>query len=162
MRFRKMAALGLTIGVVAASATALSATAGSDMSRATGGGQVELGTRGGAGDTIAFTAQNREGETGNFATGQVQYVDRTAAGQTVLHGLVECLQVNDNVAKLAGEFRDGSPFQVIVKDNGHGPNPPDTDMIAIQQEPVDCSQDNTDGNLIALARGNAEVYETQS
>ncbi len=46
--------------------------AGSPRDRATGGGQILVGTRG-AGDTIAFTAQG----TPQQAREQVQFVDRT-------------------------------------------------------------------------------------
>jgi hypothetical protein len=131
------------------------ASAGSPTDRATGGGQVLIGSRGGAGDTIAFTAQDRATNLG-----QVQYVDRAATGQTVLHGTVTCLDVMGDMAKIGGLWRDGGTFQIIVIDNGEGALA-DDDVVTVQNgQPNDCdTEDDDDDNPIALARGNAQVYD---
>src|SRR5207248_1273350 len=117
-----------------------SAHAGSGTDRAQGGGQVLLGTRGGAGDTIAFTGQGTE----SAGTGQVQYVDRTATSQTVYHGTVTCVAVSGNTAKLAGTWDQGGTFTIVAEDNGQGAAA-DDDMISINNmaEPT-CSRDNND------------------
>ena len=129
---------------------------GSSVDRATGGGQVAIGTRGGAGDTIAFTAQDR---TRN--PGQVQYVDRTATGQTTFHGTVTCLRVSGTNAKLAGEWaNDAGNFEILVQDLAEGAG---ADMILIQPQETSpqCTEDNDDDDepLTALARGNSQVYD---
>jgi hypothetical protein len=149
--------LGLLVGAVAALALpAAVAQAGSGTDRATGGGQVLIGTRGGAGDTIAFQARG----TQQAATGEVQYVDRTDSGQTTAHGSVQCLAVNGNMAKLSGTWDSGGAFQVIVVDNGQGAAASD-DTVTIQQvDDPSCEQeDNDDDDPTALARGNAQVYD---
>ena len=136
----------------------MAASAGSGTDRATGGGQVLVGSRG-AGDTIAFTAQG----TPDLARGEVQYVDRTGGtgqGQTARHGRVTCLRVSGNMAKMAGTWDQGGTFQLLVVDNGEGAMAND-DMITIQdaQDPT-CDQENNDNDgQTALARGNAQVYD---
>lgn len=149
---KKFLVLGMAV-LVAVPATV--AMGGSSTDRATGGGQVLIGTRGGAGDTIAFTAQDRASNLG-----QVQYVDRTATGQTTFHGTVTCLRVSGNMAKLAGVWREGGTFQVLVVDNEQG-SQADDDLVTVQNnQPNDCAQDNNDSdNTTALARGNAQVYD---
>jgi hypothetical protein len=133
------------------------AQAGSDTDRATGGGQVLINTRGGAGDTIAFTAQ----ETATGAKGQVQYVDRTATGQTVHHGRVTCLVVDGTTATIGGTWERGATggFEILVTDNGEGATA--TDMITIADVTTpDCGDPEQDEeDQIALARGNAQVYD---
>jgi hypothetical protein len=137
----------------------IAASAGSGTDRATGGGQVLIGSRG-AGDTIAFTAQG----TPDAASGQVQYADRTGGtghGQNVLHGTVSCLRVQGNMAKMAGTWAQGGTFQLLVVDNGEGAMATDSDMITLQdgQDPT-CDQENNDNDgQTALARGNAQVYD---
>lgn len=147
--------IALACAGLVALALPFAAFGGSPTDRATGGGQVLIGTRGGAGDTIAFTAQNR-----STNLGQVQYVDRTATGQTVLHGTVTCLAVSGTMAKIGGEWGDGGTFQIIVIDNGEGAAASD-DVVTVQNgDPATCSnEDNDDDDPIALARGNAQVYD---
>jgi hypothetical protein len=161
MRGTRIAAFGAAFAVV--TATALSAGAGSGTSRATGGGQILVPDEGGPGDTIAFTAQNRPGETADFATGQVQYVDRETAGQTVLHGVVSCLVVDDNMAFISGTWRqNGEFFQIFAEDNGEGANAAESDMIVVTDmaDDVGCDFDEPDDNdQLELARGNVRVYE---
>src|SRR5688500_11548424 len=95
------------------------ASAGSSTDRATSGGQTIVDSQG-AGNTIAFTARG----TVDAATGQVQYIDRTAGtgqAQVKFHGIVECLRVQGNTAELAGHERDSDqPFNLLVVDNGQG------------------------------------------
>jgi hypothetical protein len=143
--------------------------AGSNTDRATGGGQVLVGTRGGAGDTIAFQAHN-DAATGIAATGQLQYVNRTATGQTVFHGLIECMRVtmNGTVAKIAGHWNaksGGGIFELLVTDNGQGNAAPD-DMISLDETgtSVECDTDNSDDDDFntALARGNVQIYDNGS
>ena len=146
----------LVVGVaLLAAVPAAVAVAGSSTDRATGGGQVLIGTRGGAGDTIAFTAQDRADNLG-----QVQYIDRTATGQTRYHGTVTCLRVMGTTAKLAGVWRDGGTFQILVQDNGQG-SAADNDLVTIQNDqPNECAEDDDDDeNSVELARGNVQVYD---
>jgi hypothetical protein len=145
-------------------ASPLAATAGSQTDRATGGGQVLVGTDGGAGDTIAFTARGTAEPGG--ARGQVQYVDRTGGtgiGQTVRHGTVSCLRVDGNTAKIAGTWDQGGTFQLLVVDNGQGAAA-DDDLVTVQNaaDPTCNQEDNDDDNQVALARGNAQVYDASA
>jgi hypothetical protein len=133
------------------------AQAGSPRDRASGGGQILISARG-AGNTIAFTAQNRSGGAADAATGQLQYIDR--AGNDKLHGTVSCLRVTGNEAKLAGTGRDGRTFQLYVLDNGQGQAP--NDMIMFQlSDSATCDFDTPD-DAPELARGNAQVYDAPS
>jgi hypothetical protein len=130
------------------------AQAGSARDRATGGGQTAVGLQG-AGNTIAFTAQNSG--AGDAATGQVQYIQRID-GQDKLHGTVTCLRVSGNTAKIAGVGRDGRAFQLYVADNGQG-SAAQNDMILFQfADEATCDFDQGD-DVPELARGNAQVYD---
>jgi hypothetical protein len=142
--------------VVAGAVTATSAPA----LKVTGGGQTLNGTEG-AGDTIAFVAQDTDGDSGDAARGQVQYIDREDGTQTVLHGLVTCLVYEtENSARFAGEWKDGGTFEIAVTDNGEGSNA-DDDLIGVfpEAEP-DCANDDgeDDDPTTALARGNVQVH----
>lgn len=153
----------LAFGALAAAAVALApvAQAGSGVDRATGGGQILVGTRG-AGDTIAFTAQG----TAEAAKGQVQFIDRTGGtgkGNVRFHGVVDCILVTGNTAEIAGHERDTrEPFTLRVVDNGEGANA-ENDLIFFDDTADDkpCVQDNNDRDdvNVALARGNAQVYD---
>lgn len=122
---------------------------------ATGGGQVLIGSRGGAGDTIAFTAKG----TMDSGTGQVQYVDRAEDGQTVFHGTVSCLAVAGNVAKISGIWTDGGTFGLYVEDNGEGAAA-DDDVVTVLPGETTCDFDEPDDDAkTALARGNAQVRD---
>ena len=140
----------------------LAASAGSGTDRATGGGQVLIGTRGGAGDTIAFTAHDR---TKN--PGQVQYIDRTATGQTRYHGVVECVVVDGNVAQIAGQWTNQGEgnFQLYVEDNGEGAKALESDVVVVEEmaeDPTcDLDPDEDTQDDFALARGNAQVYDAE-
>ena len=149
----------ILLGVgVAGSALVLSGTAfAGQEDAATGGGQILVGDKG-AGDTVAFTAQG----TADAARGQVQYVDReggTGQGQTVMHGTVTCIDVQDNVARIAGTWRDGGSFGLYVEDNGEGAGAAGEDMIAITPNRTDCAEDREDDEPTGLARGNAQVRD---
>ena len=124
---------------------------------ATGGGQVNIGSRGGAGDTIAFTAKG----TADDASGQVQYVDREEGGQTVLHGTVTCLIVDGSTARIEGKWRDDEDgtFGIFVQDNGEGANASGSDIVALVPEEPMCDEDNDSNYDTALARGNAQVRD---
>jgi hypothetical protein len=146
----------ILLGVGAAgSALVLSGTAfAGQEDAATGGGQILVGDKG-AGDTVAFTAQG----TAEAAKGQVQYVDReggTGQGQTVMHGTVTCIDVQGNIARIAGTWRDGGSFGLYVEDNGEGDG---TDMIQITPNLTDCAEDRGDDEPTGLARGNAQVRD---
>jgi hypothetical protein len=144
----------IVAGAALAVALPVAAQAGSARDRATGGGQTAVGLQG-AGNTIAFTAQNSG--SGDAATGQVQYIQRID-GQDKLHGTVSCLRVSGNTAKIAGVGRDGRAFQLYVVDNGQG-SAADNDMIMFQlADQASCDFDP--GNEVPeLARGNAQVYD---
>jgi hypothetical protein len=142
---------GLTLAIAIPVA---GAQAGSPRDRATGGGQTAVGLQG-AGNTIAFTAQNTG--SGDAATGQVQYIQRID-GQDKLHGTVSCLRVSGNTAKIAGTGRDGRAFQLYVVDNGQGANA-DNDMIMFQLSDQATCDFDPGNNVPELARGNAQVYD---
>lgn len=151
---KKMITLGVGVAGAALALSGSTAFAGQEDA-ATGGGQILVGSEGGAGDTIAFTAQG----TADAAKGQVQYVDReggTGQGQVVQHGTVTCIDVQGNVARIAGEWRDGGTFGLFVEDNGEGDG---TDMIALTPDLADCAEDREDDDPTGLARGNAQVRD---
>ena len=155
MRLKSAIAIaGLTAMAVPASL----ALAG-DGDKVTGGGQVLVGSRG-AGDTIAFTAQ----QTGDAVKGQVQYVDRTGGtgqGQTTYHGTITCVDAVGSVAQIAGVWRDGGDFHIYVEDNGEGAGS-DNDIVTMTPNAVDpsCEEEPPDeDDQIALARGNAQVRD---
>jgi hypothetical protein len=150
MRRRIITITGLTLAI----AIPVGAQAGSPRDRATGGGQITMGLQG-AGNTIAFTAQNSG--SSDAATGQVQYIQRID-GQDKLHGTVTCLRVSGNTAKIAGVGRDGRAFQLYVADNGQG-SAAQNDMILFQfADEATCDFDQGD-DVPELARGNAQVYD---
>lgn len=137
------------------------ASARSATDRATGGGQILVSNQS-AGSTIAFTAQG----TPEAAKGQVQVVDRSAGtgqSQVKFHGIVECILVEGNMAEIAGSERDtGDPFTLRVVDNGEGAND-GNDMIFFDdvEDDARCETDDDDDDdaQVALARGNAQVYD---
>jgi hypothetical protein len=160
-----MAALGAVLGVALLIGAPV-ASAGSPRDRVTGGGQTLVGTTG-AGNTIAFTAQNTG--DGDAARGEIQYVDRsggTGQLQQKFHGNVLCLQVSGNMAKLAGQWEryDGSvgTFEFLVTDNGQG-SAAANDTILLQREDTtpQCGEDDDDDDdaQVDLARGNVQVYD---
>ena len=155
MKKRKTIAL-VGVGVAGAALALSGANAfATQEDAATGGGQILVGDKG-AGDTVAFTAQG----TADAARGQVQYVDRTdgtGQSQTVMHGTVTCIDVQGNVARIAGEWRDGGTFGLYVEDNGEGGDA--TDMIALTPNLTECAEDREDDDPTGLARGNAQVRD---
>ena len=148
----------LVVGLIAAAAIpAAVATAGSGTDRATGGGQVLFSDKG-AGNTIAFTAQG----TPEAAKGQVQVVDRENGVK--FHGIVECLDVQGNMAEIGGVKRGTTDsFQLYVVDNGEGANQVGGgDVVFLDDEPMsrcDLDGDDDDDGMTALGRGNAQVYD---
>jgi hypothetical protein len=152
---------GIAAVLVAAVVPAV-AIAGSATDRATGGGQVLFSDKG-AGNTIAFTARG----TAEAAEGRVTFIDRsvgTGQAQEKFHGIVQCLFVNDNYAELAGVERDsGAPFTLRVWDNGEGANA-ENDLIFfddVADDPRCGEEDDDDDQSLALARGNAQVYDAE-
>ena len=152
MKRRTITIMGLTLAVAIPVAAA---QAGSPRDRATGGGQFAVSLQG-AGNTIAFTAQNTS-SSGDAATGQVQYIQRVD-GQDKLHGTVSCLRVSGNTAKIAGTGRDGRAFQLYVVDNGQGAAA-GNDMISFQYADQATCDFDPGSNVPELARGNAQVYD---
>jgi hypothetical protein len=148
---------------VAALAVPVAANAGSPTDRATGGGQTLVGTTG-AGNTVAFTAQG----TTSSGKGQVQVVDRSAGtgqSQVKFHGIVDCIDVSGNMAEIGGYKRDdpANRFSLYVEDNGEGAQAAGADMIVFSDmTDGTCDlgdQDNESDGAVALARGNAQVYD---
>lgn len=156
-----LASAGLVAGLFIASVQAAPAF------KVTGGGQTDVSTEGGPGDTIAFTAQNT-GED-DAARGQVQFVDREDGEVVeVYHGQVTCLSAidagEDGAARLAGTFTNqgSGPFEIYVEDNGE-PNQ-GNDMIFIDQnDDPNCNDDDDDDDdgVTGLARGNVQVHGTE-
>lgn len=153
MRSVKFVLAGVTAAAAVAAAGAVGVAGAAGEDAATGGGQVLVGTKG-AGDTIAFTAKG--------AQGQVQYVDRTGGtgqDQTTHHGTVSCLEVAGNVAKIAGTWRDGGPFNLYVEDNGEGKDAGDV-VTLLPADGATCDFETPeDEDKVALARGNAQVRD---
>ena len=155
----------LAIAAIAALAMSMgSANAGSG-DKATGGGQVLLGS-GTKLSTIAFTAQ--QGTGGSLAAkGQVQFIDRTAGtgqSQVRYHGVVNCLEVEGNYATIGGTKKSGTSsvgnFVLRVVDNGE-PNQ-GNDLIQFDQATEDnrCGDDDSNPTLtMGLAHGNAKVRD---
>ena len=150
------------LAVVGAAVVALAvpaAASAGEGDKTTGGGQVLVGARG-AGDTIAWTAQQK----GDAVKGNVQYQDReggTGKGHTTYHGTVACVDAIGNVAQVAGVWRDGGQFHIYIEDNGEGGNAPN-DIVTITPMATNptCSEDEPDDeDKIALARGNAQVRD---
>lgn len=153
-----------TLGVAALSSAFLvtgSATAG-QQDAATGGGQILVGAKG-AGDTVAFTAKG----TPDDARGQVQYVDRTdgtGQGQSVMHGTVDCIQADGNIARISGLWRavegeEPQRFYLYVMDSGEGSAAED-DIVAFTQEADgQCADDPSEEQMTSLGRGNAQVRD---
>lgn len=152
MRTRTITITGLMLAIAIPVAAA---QAGSARDRATGGGQTAVSMQG-AGNTIAFTAQDTS-SSGDAATGQVQYIQRVD-GQDKLHGTVSCLRVSGNTAKIAGTGADGRAFQLYVVDNGQGASA-DNDMIMFQLADQATCDFDPGNDVPELARGNAQVYD---
>jgi hypothetical protein len=152
MRTRTITITGLILAIAIPVAAA---QAGSARDRATGGGQTAVSMQG-AGNTIAFTAQDTS-SSGDAATGQVQYIQRVD-GQDKLHGTVSCLRVSGNTAKIAGTGADGRAFQLYVVDNGQGASA-DNDMIMFQVADQATCDFDPGNDVPELARGNAQVYD---
>lgn len=156
MRLRIALVLGL-VATLALSVSTMGRAGSGD--KVTGGGQTDVSTRG-AGDTIAFTAQQL---ADGRILGQVQYVDRKDGNgqpQVVYHGIVECLVVSGNTADFSGEWRDGGEFEIVVQDTGEGNGNADPIGIEPMATNPDCGDDdmpeNNDGGL---SRGNAQVHD---
>ena len=147
--------LGVTALAGAFALTATGATA-TQQDAATGGGQILFSSDGGAGNTIAFTAQG----TADAARGQVQYVNREAGkgqAQVVQHGTVTCIDVQGTIARIAGEWRDGGTFGLYVQDNGEG-KAAESDVVTVVPGVSECDFDDPD-EFTALGRGNAQVRD---
>src|SRR4051812_31886581 len=95
---------------VAAAAFVPVAHAAPAQNKVTGGGQFLVPAGGGAGSTIAFTAQG----TADAAKGQIQLQDRSGSPTVRRHGTVQCVDVMGNTAKIGGTWRDGSTFHLYA------------------------------------------------
>jgi len=156
MRMKRLV-VGLVAVAAPVAAVAASPASAGQEDAATGGGQVLVGTTGGAGDTIAFTAKG----TVDAGDGQVQYVDRTGGtgqDQIVYHGTVSCLSVSGNVAEIAGTWTDGGTFGIYVEDNGEGKDASDVVTVLPGESSCDFEAPG-DNDKVALARGNAQVRD---
>ena len=98
MKKKTITLVGVGVAGAALALSGTSALAG-QQDAARGGGQILVGSEGGAGSTIAFTAEG----TADAARGQVQYVDRSGEEQVVQHGTVGCIDVQGNIARIAGD-----------------------------------------------------------
>ena len=145
--------------------------------KVTGGGQIITDSDfQGAGDTIAFTAQDLDGDTTTpAAKGQVQFVPRgqtDTAGDAKFHGEVTCLITatgpdDEAVARFGGFLRHGNQlaaqaFTIDAVDNGEGANSAgDTILVRLTDEPCADNPENDDEDeapLVSLARGNVQVH----
>lgn len=141
--------------------------------KVTGGGQFQVATTGGPGDTIAFNAQQLgDPNDPDAAKGQVQYVDRTNGKVVgIFHGEVECLRVvatgDNGAARLAGVWDDprtapatDGTFEILADDNGE-PNQNADKIFIDRMDPPDCVDDSTNNpdSPTGLARGNIQIHE---
>jgi hypothetical protein len=157
------------IGTLAAAA-ALAVPAGAmanNLDKATGGGQVVFSADGkGAGNTIAFNAQQLTvGEEG--AKGQIQYINReagTGQAQVKQHGAVDCIRADGNVARVSGIWRGGERFWLYVVDGGEGSASAGDTVTFIQDGETDQGQCNFEApeDETALGRGNMQVRDNDS
>ncbi|HWH27508.1 MAG TPA: hypothetical protein VNU26_00865 [Mycobacteriales bacterium] len=156
------------------------ATAAPAVYKVTGGGQIiEVGETG-AGDTIAFSAQS-QGEEGEAAKGQFQYIDRTGGtgqGQEVVHGTVSCVVVHTantgdsgGYAIIGGQSRLGEDFRIEVFDDGQGAGSADMIMVRRDADARDGGDEGEDDNLcdieeeddgVALGRGNVKIHKEKA
>ena len=151
-RKKTITLVGVGVAGVALALSGVSASAG-QQDAARGGGQILVGSEGGAGSTIAFTAEG----TADAARGQIQYVNRSGEEQVVQHGTVTCIDVEGTVARVGGSWRDGGTFGLYVEDHGNGDG---TDIVALTPfNDANCADDPEDENRTALARGNAQVWD---
>lgn len=166
MTRRPLSLAAVALAVVAMVAMTTGASAGSSRDRATGGGQILVGTSGGAGDTIAFTAQQLAAGDDVAAKGEVQYINRTGGtgkGGIREHGDVFCIVVAGNMAEIGyhpkGGDTDDDIDQLYVVDGGE-PNQ-GNDVVFIDETPQSVCEfdDDDDDGEVALARGNAQVYD---
>lgn len=157
-----------------------SASAAPAVYKVTGGGQTLVPAGGGAGNTIAFSAQS-QGDEGSAAKGQFQYVDRkgtgTGKGQEVVHGTVSCVVVfsrtdEGGMAVIGGTSREGEPFRIDVTDDGQGAH--GNDMIVVRRGAA--AQDGGDDDSgdtalcdsedetadVALNRGNVKIHKAKA
>ena len=167
--------------VLALGITGISAgNAAPAVTKITGGGQTLVPTDGGAGDTIAFTAQT-DG-TAEGVKGQFQYVDRTGGtgqGQQTYHGTVTCVALlttdGPNFGVIGG-YSGETPFRIDIIDNGSGKANDDangTDMIVVRQG-EDAEDGNDQGSDTALcdnedetadatlSRGNVTIHKAKA
>lgn len=158
--------------VTLAVAGVASASAAPSSTKVTGGGQTLVPAGGGAGDTIAFTAQT----DGSNVKGQFQDVDRggtgTGQGQTVTHGYVTCVVVfgeDRGMAVIGGMSKDGTtPYRIDVTDSGQGAKGMDMILVRKGAEITDdngdgdlCDEDDRPGSLPALDRGNVTIHKAK-
>ena len=130
-----------------------------------GGGQM-LGTTSGAGDTIAFAAQQL---ADGSARGQFQYTPHTTDGGTKVHGEVTCVTAisgnnqDGGMATFGGTANDGTFFRVDVTDAGHAPDGMDAIvyspnvMQGDSESDSPCDWDQT-GSSRDLGRGNVTIH----
>ena len=145
-------------GAVVALAVPSIASAAPSENKVTGGGQYLVPEDGGPGSTLAFTAQG----TAETARGQIQQQLRADDGsKTTRHGTVTCVDVQGTTAKLAGLWRDGTPWQLYVQDNGEGAAA-DNDLLGFVEEDNDdtCDFDPPE-EPAELGRGNIQVHKSK-
>jgi hypothetical protein len=162
---------------VLAAATILgpAASAGANVDRVTGGGQVFTSSTpsSGPGDTIAVEVHaTSTAEPNGPASGNLQYVTHGSAA-TPAHGTVTCLSVSSSTAYFEGTWNSnsgtlsGKEFYVQVKDNGQGGKATNADMIMLaanegpDNDGTSCQSDSEYATCLYLARGNAQVYDDE-
>ncbi len=143
-----------------------SAQAAPSSTKVTGGGQTLVPVGGGAGDTIAFTAQT----DGTTVKGQFQDVDRAGTGtgqaQTVTHGVVTCVVVfgeDRGMAVIGGQAKDGTAYRIDVTDSGQGAQGMDMILVSRGDEITNqddlCNTEDAPDELPALDRGNVTIHK---
>jgi hypothetical protein len=136
--------------------------------KVTGGGQIINEGASGPGDTLAFQAQQIEGDDEDAARGQLQYNGRTGDDPQKFHGLVTCLQVDGDFARLAGtkksETGETGFFRLIVHDVDNDGPQNGTEMLLFNPDADDANCDEVDDEDYEneLGRGNIQIHEPKS
>lgn len=165
MRFMSALGVGLTVALLASVAYAQR----EDNPKVTGGGQIDVSTSGGAGNTLTFYGEEATGGD----RGQVQYVGTADAGPggvaDLWHGFVDCVNIEGadpdgdgfgGRARLSGDTSDGETFwlEVIDPDAG-GPGGDGADPIRLHKPTdSDCDEENDDARDTELGRGEAVIH----
>jgi hypothetical protein len=161
------AVLGLAVAGIG------TASAAPDFYKVTGGGQIIAEMASGPGDTIAFNARSANGaaaeEGDDLAVGQLQYNGRTEDPAQKFHGAITCLQVDGNIARLAGYKKGtsgeaGTFFRLLVEDTDNNGPQNGTELLLFNPnaDSANCDPVEDEETEDQLGRGNIQIHEPRS